>query len=144
MLQDAPAHMLPALGLMMFMALAPKDALVLPKGSYKDGEIGTRRSKTGEPVFWECPAPLKAILDQAPAHDAITLCANSDGKPWTVSGFRASWRPLKLRLELARADARRRHWHGPARYCGAAEGAWRALNDANTNWIVDGDKPQRR
>jgi integrase len=94
-----PAHMLPALGLMMFMALGPKDALVLPKSSYKGGEIGTRRSKTGEPVLWECPAPLKEILDQAPTHDAITLCANSDGMPWTVSGFRASWRPLKLRLE---------------------------------------------
>ena len=24
------------------------------------------------------------------------------------------------------------------------DGAWRALNDASTNWIVDGDKPQRR
>jgi integrase len=47
----------------------------------------------------ECPAPLKSILDAAPAYDAITLCANSDCKPWTVSGFRASWRPLKLRLE---------------------------------------------
>ena len=24
------------------------------------------------------------------------------------------------------------------------DGAWRALNDASTNWIVDGDRPQRR
>jgi integrase len=29
----------------------------------------------------------------------VTLCANSDGKPWTVSGFRASWRPIRLQLE---------------------------------------------
>ena len=29
----------------------------------------------------------------------MTLCANSDGLPWTVSGFRASWRPVRLRLE---------------------------------------------
>ena len=27
------------------------------------------------------------------------LCANSDGRPWTESGFRASWRTLRLRLE---------------------------------------------
>jgi integrase len=98
-LQEAPAHMLVAFGLMMFMALGPKDALVLPKTSYKGGEIGTRRSKTGEPVLWECPAPLKEILDQAPKHEAITLCANSDGQPWTISGFRASWRPIRMRLE---------------------------------------------
>jgi integrase len=63
------------------------------------GEIATRRSKTGEPVYWTCPAPLVMILAAAPKHDAVTLCANSDGKPWTVSGFRASWRPIKTKLE---------------------------------------------
>jgi len=26
-------------------------------------------------------------------------CANSYGKPWTVSGFRASWRPIRQKLE---------------------------------------------
>jgi hypothetical protein len=40
-----------------------------------------------------------AILAEAPEHDAITLCANSDGKPWTVSGFRASWRKVRVKLE---------------------------------------------
>lgn len=66
----------------------PKDALTLPRTFYKAGEIATRRSKTGEPVFWLCPAPLAAILEAAPTHNAVTLCANSDGRPWTVSGFR--------------------------------------------------------
>ena len=98
-LEDTPAHMLAPIGLMMFAALGPKDALKLPKNFYRAGEIATRRSKTGEPVYWPCPAPLKAILDAAPAHDAVTLCANSDGKPWTISGFRASWRPIRMRLE---------------------------------------------
>ena len=50
-------------------------------------------------MFWRCPAQLAAILAEAPQHDALTLCANSDGKPWTVSGFRASWRPIKRKLE---------------------------------------------
>ena len=27
------------------------------------------------------------------------LCANSNGLPWTESGFRASWRKLRIRLE---------------------------------------------
>jgi hypothetical protein len=98
-LDDAPAHMLPALALMAFTGLGPGDALRLPKTFYKDGKIATRRSKTGEPVYWPVPAPLRAVLKDAPQHDAITLCANSDGKPWTVSGFRASWRKVRLKLE---------------------------------------------
>src|SRR5262249_11884283 len=59
----------------------------------------THRSKTGEPVFWPVPDELGKILHAAPKHDAITLCANSAGKPWTESGFRASWRPIRIRLE---------------------------------------------
>jgi integrase len=32
----------------------------------------------------------------------VTLLANSEGRPWTESGFRASWRPCRLKLEAAR------------------------------------------
>jgi hypothetical protein len=28
-------------------------------------------------------------------------CANSEGRPWTESGFRASWRPIRVKLEQA-------------------------------------------
>jgi integrase len=97
-LDRAPDQMRPALALMAFTGLGPGDALKLPRTFYNDGEIATRRSKTGEPVFWPAPAPLRAILETAPAHDAITLCANSDGKPWTESGFRASWRKYRGKL----------------------------------------------
>jgi integrase len=97
-LNEAPKHMLSAIALMMFTGLGPKDALRLPKNFYKDGDIATSRSKTGEPVFWQCPALLADILAAAPKHDAITLCANSDGKPWTVSGFNSSWQRVKKRL----------------------------------------------
>ena len=98
-LDAMPAHMKPALALMMFTGLGPKDALKLPRTFYRDSEIATRRSKTGQPVFWEAPEELAAILAAAPTHDAITLCANSEGKPWTESGFRASWRPIRKKLE---------------------------------------------
>jgi integrase len=98
-LAACPAHIRPAIALMMFTGLGPRDALTLPRTFYKANEIATNRSKTGEPVFWPCPAPLTAILAEAPTHDAITLCANSDGKPWTVSGFRASWRKVRVKLE---------------------------------------------
>jgi integrase len=98
-LDGAPDHMRPALALMMFTGLGPKDALTLPRNFVKSGEIATRRAKTGEPVFWPMPKPLAAILDVAPSHDAMTLCANSRGLPWTQTGFNASWRTLRVRLE---------------------------------------------
>jgi hypothetical protein len=63
------------------------------------GEIATRRSKTGEPVFWPAPSALVEVLSSAPLHDAVTLCATSRGRPWTESGFRASWRSVRTRLE---------------------------------------------
>ncbi len=98
-LDAAPAHMRPAIALMMMTGLGPKDALALPRNHWRDGEIATRRAKTGEPVFWPVPAPLDVILRAAPSHDAVTLCASSTGRPWTLDGFRASWRTLRLRLE---------------------------------------------
>ncbi len=86
---------------MMFTGLGPKDALGLPKSYYRNGSVATRRSKTSEPVLWPVPKPLRDILGEAPIHDALTLCANSNGRPWTLSGFRVSWRPIRQRLERA-------------------------------------------
>jgi integrase len=94
-----PAHMRPALALMMFTGLGPKDALSLPRTFYKSGEIATRRSKTGEPVFWPAPGELMDALDAGPEHGAITLCANLTGRPWTLGGYRASWRKVRMLLE---------------------------------------------
>ncbi|GLK73589.1 tyrosine-type recombinase/integrase [Ancylobacter dichloromethanicus] len=102
-LDAAPAHMLPALALMMFTGLGPKDALTLPRTAYAGGRINTSRSKTEEGVIWPVIDPLRDILAAAPAHSAITLCANSRGRPWTVSGFNSSWMKLQHTLEKAGA-----------------------------------------
>jgi integrase len=102
-LDAAPEHMRPALALMMMTGLGPKDALALPRNHWRDGEIATRRAKTGEPVFWPVPGPLDAILRAAPSHDAVTLCASSTGRPWTLDGYRASWARLRKKLEAAGA-----------------------------------------
>jgi Phage integrase family len=96
---EEAGQILTGIALMMFIGLGPKDALRLPRSFYRDGEISTRRSKTGEPVFWPAPAPLRATLDAAPKHNATTLCANSRGRPWTESGFRSSWEHVRKRLE---------------------------------------------
>jgi site-specific recombinase XerC len=98
-LDAAPAHMKAPIALMAFTGLGPKDALRLPRNYVRGGTIATHRSKTGEPVFWPIVAALAEILQQAPEHDAVTLCANSRGRPWTCSGFNASWRKVRARLE---------------------------------------------
>jgi integrase len=98
-LDAAPAHMRPAIAVMMMTGLGPKETLSLPRIHWRDGEIATRRAKTGEPVFWPVPAPLDAILRAAPRHDAVTLCASSKGAPWTLDGFRASWARVRINLE---------------------------------------------
>jgi hypothetical protein len=98
-LEGAPDHMRPAIALMMFAGLGSKDALTLLRTFAKSGQISTRRSKTGEAVFWPMPARLADILDNAPVQMATTLCANSRGTPWTLSDFSASWRTLRVRLE---------------------------------------------
>jgi hypothetical protein len=98
-LDAVPGHMKPAIALMMFTGMAPMDVLELPRGVYRDGEIVTKRSKTGTDVFWPVPAPLVEILANAPEHGAKTLCANYYGDPWTMDGFRASWRRVRIKLE---------------------------------------------
>ena len=98
-LDALPDHMRPAIALMMYTGLGPKDALRLPRSFFKQGEIATRRSKTGEPVFWPAPTELTAILNKSRPHSAVTLCANSYGRPWTESGFRASWATVRKKLE---------------------------------------------
>lgn len=85
--------------LMMYCRLDPQDALRLPRMAITGNRIDARRGKTGEPVWLPLPSPVTDALTAAPAHNAITLCANSYGRPWTVAGFRASWRPIRQQLE---------------------------------------------
>jgi integrase len=92
-------HMRSPMALMMYCGIDPQDALRLPRTAIDDGKMDTKRGKTKVPVWMSLPQPARAVLTAEPKHDAITFCANSRGRPWTVSGFRASWRPIKLKLE---------------------------------------------
>ena len=100
-LTAAPAPLRAILALMAYTGLGPKDAVSLPRNAYKDGEIATRRAKTGEPVFWPAPALLREELARMPAHDAITLCASSRGRPWSQDGLQTGFQRLKRQLEAA-------------------------------------------
>lgn len=98
-LEAAPWGLKVPLALAMFTGLRQGDALTLTKNAYDGHNLEIITRKNEQRVWWPVPVSLKEILDNAPKHDAVTLAANSRGHPWTESGFRASWRTLRLRLE---------------------------------------------
>src|SRR3954452_12648298 len=72
---------------MMFTGLGARDALTLPRSSFRSGEIVTNRLKTGElVVLLPAAVELRQILEAAPSHHAIT-CVQI---PWAGHGPRAA------------------------------------------------------
>lgn len=98
-IEEAPEHLRVPIGLGLYAGLREGDAIAITKTAYDGTAIGKRTNKTGQTVWWPCPAPLRKILDSAPKHSAVTLAANSRGRPWTESGFRASFFKFIRRLE---------------------------------------------
>jgi integrase len=90
-LERAPVHLHLPLLLALWTGQRQGDLLRLPWSSYDGKHIRLRQSKGGKPVIILVGAPLKTALDAALKRSPIML-TNSDGKPWTSDGFRASWR----------------------------------------------------
>jgi len=90
-LERAPTHLHLPLLLALWTGQRQGDLLALPWSAYDGIHIKLRQSKTGRRVAVKVGAPLKAALDAASKRSTIIL-TNSDGKPWTSDGFRASWR----------------------------------------------------
>jgi integrase len=89
-LRSAPAHLHLPLLLALWTGQRQGDLLRLPWSSYDGTHIRLRQSKTGKRVVIPVGAPLKAALDATAKRSTIIL-SNSEGKPWTSDGFRASW-----------------------------------------------------
>lgn len=96
---EADAHAKPMFGAMLYLGIDPCDAVRMPKTKYNDGAFDFNRQKTGNPVWKPAPKALKQIIEAMPKHDAITIFANSFGKPWTKSGFDTYWHRFKKSLE---------------------------------------------
>jgi integrase len=62
----------------------------LPWSAYDGETIRIRQRKTGAYVAVPASDELKAALDAAPRISPIVL-VNSDGKPWSESGFQSAW-----------------------------------------------------
>jgi len=87
------------LALCMYAGLRKGDALAASKTIYNGHTIEVVTQKTGRRVKMPAPVALKFILDSAPAHPAITIAANADGKPWKDNGFNSAWKKLRAKLE---------------------------------------------
>jgi integrase len=89
-LERAPAHLHLPLLLALWTGQRQGDLLRLPWSGYNGTHIRLRQSKTGTRVVIPIGEPLKVKLDATLKRSTIIL-TNSDGKPWTSDGFRASW-----------------------------------------------------
>jgi integrase len=89
-LKRAPAHLHLPLLLALWTGQRQGDLLRLPWSGYDGTHIRLKQRKTGRRVDILVGASLKAALDATQKRSTIIL-TNSDGKPWTSDGFRASW-----------------------------------------------------
>lgn len=89
-LARAPAHLHLPLVLALWTGQRQGDLLRLPWSAYDGETIRLTQSKTGARVVVPVGAPLKAVLD-ATARQSPIILLNSEGRPWTSDGFRASW-----------------------------------------------------
>ena len=86
----APAHLHLPLLLALWTGQRQGDLLRLPWSAYDGIYIRLRQAKTGARVVIRVGAPLKAKLDATVKRGPLIL-TNSEGRPWTSDGFRASW-----------------------------------------------------
>jgi len=102
---EAPPQLLLPTAISRWTGLRQGDILKMPRTVYDGSSIRLVTSKAGIAVSIPVAAPLKAIIDAALAQTGgpttITLCANSRGKPWTESGFRASFFKMIGELEAS-------------------------------------------
>src|SRR5215469_12107538 len=89
-LATAPAHLHLPLLLGLWTGQRQGDLLRLTWKAYNGQDIQLRQSKTGIRVLIPIGVPLKAMLDATKRQSPVIL-VNSDGRPWTPDGFRASF-----------------------------------------------------
>jgi integrase len=89
-LKTARPHLHLPLVMALWTGQRQGDLLRLPWSAYDGQDIRLKQSKTGERVLVPVGAPLKAMLDAMPRRSPIIL-VNSEGRPWTPDGFRASF-----------------------------------------------------
>jgi integrase len=93
-LRTAPPYLRLAMLLAINTGQRQGDLLRLPWSAYK-----LRQKKTGTYVPIPVTDELKAALDAAPRRSPIML-TNSEGKPWSESGFQGAWSKATMRAGI--------------------------------------------
>ena len=98
-LRTAPPYVRLAMLLAINTGQRQGDLLRLPWSAYDGTNIKLRQGKTGAYVTIPVADALKAGLDAAPRRSPIML-TNSDGKPWSESGFQGAWGKATIRAGI--------------------------------------------
>ncbi len=98
-LAHLPPHLRLPVAIGLYTGMREGDMLRLPRNIVSNGRINIITSKRLVPIDIHVLPDLHAALREAPHHDAITLCANSRGQPWTQNGFLSSFRKELKKLE---------------------------------------------
>jgi integrase len=98
-LGEVPYQLRVPIALAMFTGLRKGDVLTLTKGAIRNGQIWRRTGKTSQEVSIPVHPDLAALLAAAPAHDAITVAATTNGTSWTESGFNSTFIKAIAKLE---------------------------------------------
>jgi integrase len=98
-LKIAPPYLRLAMLLAINTGQRQGDLLRLPWSAYDGKQIKLRQRKTGAYVPIPVTEELKAALDAAPRRSPIIL-TNSDGKPWSESGFQGAWGKTTMRAGI--------------------------------------------
>ncbi len=88
-LRSLPPHLRLPVAISLYTGIREGDVLRLPRQVTAGNCIAITKRKIAIDIH--VLPDLRRALDEAPQHDAVTLCANSRGLPWTESGFRAHW-----------------------------------------------------
>ena len=98
-LRTAPPYLRLAMLLAINTGQRQGDLLRLPWSAYDGKAIKLRQRKTGAYVPIPVTDELKAALDAAPRQSPIML-TNSEGKPWSESGFQGAWGKATMRAGI--------------------------------------------
>lgn len=86
----APAHLALPLSIARWTGLREGDVLRLPRNALDGETIKISTAKRGVKVTLPICDTLRDALNRQPSHSALTLCANSRGRPCTNDCFRTS------------------------------------------------------
>jgi integrase len=98
-LHTAPPYLQLAMLLAINTGQRQGDLLRLPWSAYDGSTIRLRQGKTGAYVSIPVADALKDALDAAPRKSPIML-TNSDGKPWSESGFQGAFGKAKTKAGI--------------------------------------------